>query len=327
MTEAGPPLGQVGVFQPGRAGDFVLTTGLFNALKDARPDCHLTVVVGPRAAALARAHPAIDRTLVLDRRPSRLAALLWGLRRRRFDLWIDPKPHASRTSALMARLVRARTRVGFNGHRRVFDRGLPGPAGSPAHYAEQALAPLALVGILPSRPRLSLGLTPEAGAWAAAQRAGAGFCVIVNISAGSRARYWPLAQWRALLPRLSRLRSTRFLLNAAPEDRDVAAGLVATASSAGADLRLLPATDLLHVAAAVAAADAVLTVDTSLVHIASAFDVPVLGIYLREEPQFTIYQPLSTRQEVVAAAAGAPMETVRPDEVEAAWERLTRDQH
>ncbi len=322
MSDAGPPLSEAGVFQPGRAGDFILTTSLFNALKDAWPSCRLTVVVGPRSETLARAHPAIDRTLVLDRRPDRLATLLAGLWRRRFDAWIDPKPHPSRTSTLAARLVRARTRIGHNRGGNTFDRELPAASGPPAHYAVQSLAALPLLGVAPAAPRLSLGLTAEAAGWAAAQRGDAGFCVVANISAGSRSRYWPLPRWEALLPRLARLRPARFLLNAAPEDRPAARQLAQAVTQAGVDLRLLPRTDLLRVAAAVAAADAVLTVDTSLVHIASAFDVPVLGIYLREEPQFTIYQPLSRRREVVAAAPGAALATVGVEEVEAAWRRL-----
>lgn len=321
MPEADERYRHIGIFQPGRAGDFILTTGLFNALKEAWPACRLTVVVGPRAAGLAQAHPAIDRALVLDRRPDRLGRLLAGLWRRRFDAWIDPKPHPSRTSLLAAQLVRARIRIGRNRDSGVFDRELPELALPPVHYAVQAMAALPLLGLPVGPPRLSLGLTPEAVAWAQGQRGGAKQCVVVNVSAGSRSRYWPDASWEALLPRLAN-GDTRFLLNAAPEDRAGAERLVESTARKGTDIRLLPRTGLLQVAAAVAAADAVLTVDTSIVHIASAFDVPVLGIYLREEPQFTIYQPLSRRREVVSAPAGEPLGRVTPGQVEHGWRRL-----
>ncbi|MGE0351672.1 MAG: glycosyltransferase family 9 protein [Gemmatimonadales bacterium] len=323
MSRPGGQVLRYGIFQPGRAGDFVLTTGLFNALREECPGCHLTVVVGPRSRELARAHPAIDRVVVLDQSPVHLAAMLAALLRHRFAAWIDPKPHPSRNSVIAARLVRADRRIGWNGSSRVFDLALPAPADPPVHYARQALAPLPLLGLpLPPEPRLSLGLTAPAAEWARQERAGAEFTVLVNVSAGSGSRYWPYRSWRELLPRLARLRSTRFLLNAAPADRTAAVELAAAAAGQGADVRLLPQTDLLHVAAAVAAADAVLTVDTSIVHIAAAFDIPVLALFLRVEPVFTAYQPLSRVREVVAAPAGEPMAAVPVAEVEAAWQRL-----
>jgi ADP-heptose:LPS heptosyltransferase len=318
-------LGQVAIFQPGRAGDFVLTTALFNAIKDFSPATHLTVIAGPRARELARYHPAVDKTLVFDRAPLRFAGLLARLKLTRFDLWIDPKPYWSRSSQVMAKLARASLKIGFNrGGTGPFDLELPSAPNPPVHFRDQALASLALAGIpSPAAPRISLGLSPEAERWAQTQLSGSRrWTVFVNISAGSGSRVWPVEHWLELLPHLATHRPTDFLLSSAPEDAGAARTLASEASRRGVHIHQLPPSGLLEIAALIKRTDLVLTVDTAIVHIASAFNRPLVALYLREHPVFTVFQPLSSHQEVVAAETGSPMRSISVASVAAAYRRL-----
>jgi ADP-heptose:LPS heptosyltransferase len=69
--------------------------------------------------------------------------------------------------------------------------------------------------------------------------------------------------------------------------------------------------------------DLVLTVDTSIVHLAAAFDRPIVALYIRVYPAYTLFQPRSTRQRVVAAEPGAPMSSIPVEQVAAAYRQLT----
>lgn len=324
-TTSAVKLNRVAVFRPGRAGDFILTTPLFNAIKEFSPETQLTVITGPRAAELARYHPAIDRTLILDATPGSLARLLLGLRRSRFDLWIDPKDHGSRNSALIATLARAERKIGFNGEwLKPFDLPLSATAETGLHFSEQALLPLGPAGIpAPGVPRISLGLSPESERWADGQLHPGEWTVLVNISAGSTQRFWPVSEWARLLPVIAAFRPARFLLSSAPEDAAQAEWLEREAVRQNVPIRRLPRASLLDLAALVKQVDLVLTVDTSIVHLAAAFDRPIVALYLRVYPAYTRFQPRSTRQRVVAAEPGAPMSSIAVEQVAAAYSQLS----
>ncbi|MEO8293936.1 MAG: glycosyltransferase family 9 protein [Gemmatimonadota bacterium] len=322
MDTRGP---RFAVFQPGRAGDFILTTALFNAIKEAAPASVLTVIAGPRAAELAAAHPAIDETLVFDRSPGHMAGLIARLWSRPFDAWIDPKTHFSRSSRRMAILARARSKVGFSeGGGWPFSLSLSSITPSGSHFVHQALMPLRLLGLPePAKPRVSLGLTPAAEEWARLQLTGTGeWTTFLNISAGSGSRVWPIACWLELLPRLARYRPTTFLLSSAPEDASQAASLATDARALGVSIRQVPRSGLLSLAALIRRVNMVLTVDTSIVHIAAAFDRPLVALYIQEFPAFDRFQPLSSQHEVVASPRGSPMSAISVERVEQAYVRL-----
>lgn len=313
------------ILSPGRAGDFILTTGLFNALKAYDPACELTIVVGPRAAGMARLHPAIDRVLVFDRHPLRLIPFILRLRDRLFDAWLDPKDHYSTNQALLARLARARVKVGFNRPAGgPFDVPLHPPAGVHAHFSVEMLKPLDLIGIpAPRPPRLSLGV-PDASRHRAEAILGTErrFTVLVNLSAGHPLRYWGEEQWVAALPRLAAARAARFFISSAPEDRALAERVAAAGRGGGVEVTTLPAGSILDVAAVVAGVDAVVTVDTSIVHLAALYDRPIVALYRDDQHVFSMFRPLSSKQEILMCAPGQPLTALTVDQVIAAYGRL-----
>ena len=319
------PARRFGVLSPGRAGDFVLTTGLFNALKAHDPAAELTVVVGPRAGAMARHHPAIDRVLIFDRHPLRLLPFLFRLRDREFEAWIDPKDHFSRNQALLARAVRARVKVGFDRPAGgPFDLQVAPPADPLRHFAEMMLAPLELLGIpWTPPPRLSLGI-PAASAARAVQLLGsrAPFEVLVNVSAGLPIRYWEESKWVALLPAAARVRPTRFWLSSAPEDGAMAERIAVAVGRDGVAIRRVPPGSLLDVAAVVERMDAVLTVDTSIVHLASVFDRPIVALYRDHRPDCDRFRPLSAQRKVLFSAPDGLVAEIAVADVRRAWEDL-----
>ena len=313
------------VLSPGRAGDFILTTGLFNAIKAHDPGYELTIVVGPRAAGMAKLHPAIDRVLTFDRHPLRLVPFIFHLRDRVFDAWMDPKDHYSTNQALLARAARAKAKVGFNRPGGgPFDVALLPPAGPHEHFSVEMLKPLDLLGIpAPRPPRLSLGLPDTATSRASAILGGSpGFTALVNLSAGRPFRYWEESKWVAALSRMARLRTTRFLLSVAPEDGGLGDRVTAAATSLGVRIERLPPGGILDLAAVVSKVDAVVTVDTSVVHLAAVYGRPIVALYHGDQHAFAMFRPLSSRQEVVMSGEGEPVAVLQVERVVAAYERL-----
>jgi ADP-heptose:LPS heptosyltransferase len=311
------------VFRPGPTGDFVLHTGLFNAIKDQDPGARLTVITGSRARLIAEHHPAIDRVLLLDMNPLGLWRLARGLRERPIDVWIDPKGHPSRTSAIAARLAPAGIKVGFRGRFGPFD--LFNPQDDFEHVALAALRPLGLLGLpMPAVPRLSLGIPPQSKARAEeVWRTARPFTVLVNNAAAAASRAWPDSHWAEGLRRMAALRPTTFLVNAPEAQRQQGVSLMEAARASGVDdIRLLPAGNILDAAAMLERADLVVTVDTSLVHLAAVFDRPIVALYFTDSWNMDRFHPLSTVQEAVLPDPPGAIANITVDAVEAAYRRV-----
>jgi len=319
-----PPAARFAVFRPGPAGDFILTTPLFDAIKRQLPASHLTVIVGTRGRAIAEHHPAVDRVLPFDTTPPGLIRFAWGVWRRRFDVWIDPKHHWSRNSARLAMLRPARVTVGYAGpDRNPFDLALPWPPEG-EHLASLSVQPLTLLGLqVPDSPRPSIGIPAESRARAAALLGDRSrWTVLVNNSSGrGPGREWPVEHWRALLSRLATLRPTVFFLNVPPDRVPEAQPLIEQVCQSGVEIRALPPGSLLDVAGVVELADLVVTVDTSIVHMAAALDRPIVAMYSADADAMARFRPLSTVQEVLPGEGG-PVATIPVDRVEAACRRI-----
>jgi ADP-heptose:LPS heptosyltransferase len=103
--------------RPRLIGDVVFTTPLLRALRQTRPNAHITYLVEPLAAPVVRHNPHLDEVLIIPRRSGLrrwVDDLAWArrLRARRFDVAIDLHggPPARRcASAIAWRAIRGCT--------------------------------------------------------------------------------------------------------------------------------------------------------------------------------------------------------------------------
>jgi ADP-heptose:LPS heptosyltransferase len=107
------------LIRPGGIGDAVLLAPAIKSLKKAYPDCHLTVLSEQRNAGVFALIPGVNEVLCYDR-PRELVKALRG----RYDVVIDTEQWY-RLSAVVARLIRAPIKIGFdtNERRRMFTHG------------------------------------------------------------------------------------------------------------------------------------------------------------------------------------------------------------
>ncbi len=112
------------LLRPDHLGDLVLTTPIFDALKQNAPDAHITMMVGPWSSEIVARHPGIDRLLTCPfpgflRTPQKALApyiLLFSvakqLRRGHYDLAINLRPDFWWGAALLY-LARIPCRIGY----------------------------------------------------------------------------------------------------------------------------------------------------------------------------------------------------------------------
>ena len=112
------------LLRPDHLGDLVLTTPIFDALKQNAPNAHITMMVGPWSSEIVARHPGIDRLLTCPfpgflRTPQKALApyiLLFSvakqLRRGHYDLAINMRPDFWWGAALLY-LARIPCRIGY----------------------------------------------------------------------------------------------------------------------------------------------------------------------------------------------------------------------
>ncbi len=306
-------IGRIMVMQPGKLGDMILTTPLFNGLRLLYPEARISVVCSQRNAIIARNDPDVDRVIELPRGPIAFAGLLRALRLRRNDLYVDPKHSHSRTSRIVAEIVNSRRILVHPSNRpRRAVTDVP-DADPPGHFVDIALAPLKILAPemrFARRPRINV---PESARNAVRRSIGDahGF-VVVNISAGSPARFWLGRKWMELVEALGTLGEVVVLHD--PADRERAAEICAASNGAVA-----PQSDsILEAAEIVSRASLVVSPDTSVIHLASAFNRATVGLFPPSADNLRRFRPLSDRSAVVQPPDDQPVSAITVDAVRAA---------
>jgi heptosyltransferase III len=113
------------------------------------------------------------------------------------------------------------------------------------------------------------------------------FLVGVNLSAGSKARFWGVEKFKLLLNSL-KIYDMSVILFCTKEDLPLARQI-------GNDEQIYPFTSGFDIfAAAIMQIDLLITPDTSVVQIASINKIPLFGIYVKYKTQDMLWTPLNT---------------------------------
>ena len=144
-------------------GDVLLATPTIRAIKAARPDVRVTMMVNRGTEEVLSCNQDLDEVMVLDK--GSLAAqwrLIVGLRRRRFDTVIDLTD--GDRAAFLSWISGASVRIGFNDEHRW--RGncythVVHPASGPRHRIDRDLGTLKPIGVQASVTDPHLSLTPD----------------------------------------------------------------------------------------------------------------------------------------------------------------------
>jgi ADP-heptose:LPS heptosyltransferase len=294
-------------------GSLQLMTPALRSLRERHPRAELVLLTLRENEEFARGLGLLDDVITLDVAEAprtlvacRIARLIGGLRRRRFDAVYDFE-FFTHFSAIVTLLSGARDshgfesptvwRGGFHRHVAPFNRywhvarnfrvlagGEDGRAVGPADLVPWAPGPA---------HALELGAALDAEGL----DSGEGPLVVLNPNAGtlSLERRWPRVRFAELAARLVREEGARIALVGTLSERDWTSGVVERAGDlpAGSLVNLSGRLSFGALAALLDACDLFVTNDSGPMHIAAALATPTLGLFGPETP--VMYRPIGVR--------------------------------
>ena len=279
------PPSTIAVLMLGPIGDALLTSPLLRRLRGEWPEAEITAIAGSKNREAVSLLPGVDRVHVIHGFP-RAVLDVASIVRTKFDLYIDPKDHRSRTSRILADLVRYRTGVMAPCHLPTFRSGLISPPSDGPHFTDSTLSPLHALGIDPGamrEPRFS-----DARWYKSRRDVSEELVGVINVSAGLPDREWSLRSWGELVDSIARIPGVAWSVISSPER---GSEIEAWAGEVGIGHHRTPKLgDAIDV---IAEADLVVTPDTSIVHICSMVGTPTVALFAHRVKNMQRFAPLA----------------------------------
>ena len=96
--------------RPGKLGDMIVVTPIFNAIKRANSDTYIAVACSPYNEIIIRHNPNLNCIRVVNYHSMlRVLQMIFWIRKQKFDWMIDLTPGISRTSSIISRFVKSPT--------------------------------------------------------------------------------------------------------------------------------------------------------------------------------------------------------------------------
>jgi heptosyltransferase-3 len=270
-------------------GDVLLATPTLRAIKTARPDVRVTMMVNHGSEDVLSGNPDLDEILVLDK--GSLAAqwrLIAGLRRRRFDTVIDLTD--GDRSAFLSWVSGGPVRIGFNDEHRWRGRcytEVVRPAADVQHRIDRDLEALKPIGIQAGSRNPQLWLTPEeenSGDQLLDQLGVQRSQSIVILQPGARYWFkaWPPERFAELADQLTSQYSCQVLIGGSHQDGDLAQQIRQMAKSR--PVIMAGRTTIKQFAAIAKKSVLFVGSDSGAMHIASAVGTPLVALFGPSNP-------------------------------------------
>ena len=270
-------------------GDVLLATPTVRAIKAARPDARVTMMVNRGTEDVLSGNRDLGEIMVLDK--GSLAAqsrLIAGLRARQFDTVIDLTD--GDRSAFLTRISGAPVRIGFNDeHRwrgRYYTQVVP-PVPGVRHRIDRDLETLKPFNIQAGSTNPQLWLTPEEANSADQLLAQLGVersqsMVILQPGARYWFKAWPLERFAELADRLASQCGCQVLIGGSDQDIQLAQEIRQMAKSA--PIIMTGRTNIKQFAAVAKQSVLFVGSDSGAMHIASAVGTPVVALFGPSNP-------------------------------------------
>lgn len=271
-------------------GDVLLATPTVRAVKTARPDVRITMMVNRGTEDVLSGNPNVDEIVILDK--GSLAAqwrLIAGLRRRRFDTVIDLTD--GDRSAFLSWVSGAPVRIGFNDeHRwrgRCYTEVVPAVPGV-RHRIDRDLEALKPMNIQAGSTYPQLWLTPDEENSADRLLVQLGLRPsqsIVILQPGARYWFkaWPPERFAELADRLTTEYHCQVLIGGSRQDGGLAQKVRQMAKSRPT---IIAGSTTIKQFAAIAKKSALFVgSDSGAMHIATALDTPVVALFGPSDPR------------------------------------------
>ncbi len=287
-------------------GDAVMTLPAVAAIKQGRPDLHLTVLVRSKLADFWRRVPEVDEVIAIDAGESP-----WKVARKLKDGGFDAAiilPNSVRT-ALEVWMARIPMRVGYPAkwRRWLLDITIRPPKGRMRHRpaAHQVHHYLEIARRIGAGVEVSRSAGPEAffdPAPLRIQKPVKKEGLVIGLCPGAEygaAKRWMPERFAQTASRIARELPCEWLLFGVGGDAPIGAAIEAAfdGGATGRMTNLIGKTTLAELMERLAGCDLLLTNDTGTMHLAAALGVPTVAIFGSTEPRLTA--PLGPRHTLI----------------------------
>lgn len=291
------------VIRLGRIGDMILSTPLLHQLKSSSENIKVDVLASIDNNSILQYADYVDNVYVWDKNPLKLIPLIMRLRKRDYDIILEPKDHYSTESYYIAGLVKAEKRIGFvNGESSIFDDDVSKYNQDKIHFQDRILSTIKALGI---KPDYSSNISLMYPNYIDDKQYKREDYYIVNISASNESKSLQFDLAKDILVYLKSKNIKVYLLSA-PNHNDLAEKLsVATNAERVITKSIIDTFPLIH------KAKGVITADTSVVHIAGTYDTPVMVLSKSIEKELSKFAPKSNINLVVISDSEERIEISR----------------
>lgn len=311
-----------------RIGDVLVSVPVVRAVRQQFPEARLDMLFSrTNYGARESLRAYLDRAWRYDKTPLSAIRVIRALRREHFDAVVDLMDNPSTSAQLAATWSGARYRIGIRHHRAGhYTHAVPLLDRQRDHIVERMAQLLLPFGIDPRTVPLDLEYAlSEADRERARERIGPRSRPLVfgvNISGASRARYWGVNNFVALL-RWIRSVDPRFEFRVGGSPAYAAdVGAIATAVGTGAQA-VPPLASFHEYAAVVREFDMLLTPDTSVLHLGAAWKIPTVVMFHQPAGAPLPWYPYRTPSRSVLHPDG--VDRISVADVQEAWASLAAE--
>ena len=138
------------IIRLGRIGDMVLSRPLIAQIRNRFKDTKVDVLASHDNHKIIKKDDFVNEVIVWDKNPLKAIPTLLKLRRRRYDILIEPKDHFSQESQIIASVANAKKSIGFQrDENSVFDIGVSEYNKDYSHFQDRILSIAKALDIAP----------------------------------------------------------------------------------------------------------------------------------------------------------------------------------
>lgn len=281
-----------------RIGDALVTTPLLHVIKK-EMGCRIIILADRNNHFIFRNNPSIDEVIIFEKGLKGILGINKIISEKNIDVVIDLHDDVSTTVSYLVALSKTRYKFGLSrSNHSIFTHTVERLNPANNHVIMRLLKLAALFGISVNPGSVSVRYYPteekiiQAEVQLKKMNPENKFLVGINISAGSKARFWGVEKYKLIINQLSNY-DIKIIMFCTVQDFPLALKI-------GNEDLIYPLTGGFDIfTAAVLKLDFIITPDTSVVQIASINKIPLFGLYVKYETDDMIWTPLNTDFECV----------------------------
>ncbi len=280
-----------------RVGDALVTTPFIRKLKTFS-NCNISILADKKNSFVFENNPNITEVIQFEKGFSATKKIIKKLNKKNFDVVIDLHDDTSTTVSFLISLLKIKHKLGFKKESsNLYTNKVVRPNPKTTHIIDRLDALFTETNI-PQKNDFNIEYNYDKKAQSFAENLikenfnNSKMLLGINITAGSKARFWGIENFKQLIKDLQKY-DINILLIVLPEFVELAKNI------AEDKIKILSTTSFQELAAVISKLNLLFTPDTSIIHLASAYKIPTFGLYVKYKTEDVIWYPYKAEYDVI----------------------------